>query len=51
MFKPPTDSLQEISKDNNIQRLTTLNLYASRNMIQNENIEVSFYLDNKLCTK
>jgi len=51
MFKPTFDSLKEISKDANIQRLTTSNLYASRNMMQNEDVQVSFYLDNKLCAE
>jgi len=51
MFKTPVDTLEEISRDSNIMKFTRRNLYISRNMIQNEDVKVSFYLDNKLCVE
>jgi len=49
MFKTPSDSLETLSQDSNIKKLSTSILYVSRNMIQNEDVQVSFFLDNKLC--
>ncbi|ORX59350.1 hypothetical protein BCR36DRAFT_408845 [Piromyces finnis] len=50
MFKPTLDSLEDIAMDANIQLLNNINTYASRNMVQNEDAQISFYFDSKLCT-